>query len=326
MVRTLLADFAALPRVEVWTTRDRRLPSAPLAGTHVHQVGSASEEAAQLAQMAAAADALLLIAPETGGALARRCQLVERAGGRLLSPGSAFVEIAANKQVLAEVLAGQGVPVPRGCLLAAEAQAASLSWPRVVKPVDGCGSQGVRLVYRTEELPASQDGSASTLRCEEYIAGLAASVAVLCGPGGYVPLPAGEQRLTTDGTFAYLGGRLPLAAALNARAQALALAALRALPPAVGYVGIDLVLGAPPDGSGDRVIEINPRLTTSYVGLRAACATNLAAAMLAVASGERPNLRFDSPSVEFSADGTVSVANAPQPSANPSAPRSRPLP
>ena len=34
--------------------------------------------------------------------------------------------------------------------------------------------------------------------------------------------------------------------------------------------------------SGDRVIEINPRLTTSYVGLRALARFNLAEALLAV--------------------------------------------
>ena len=64
------------------------------------------------------------------------------------------------------------------------------------------------------------------------------------------------------------------------------------MPPTVGYVGVDLVLGREPDGSEDVVIEINPRLTTSYVGLRAAARTNLAEAMWQVAQGEtqRSNL------------------------------------
>ena len=52
------------------------------------------------------------------------------------------------------------------------------------------------------------------------------------------------------------------------------------MPGLSGYVGVDVVLGN--DGR-DWAIEINPRLTTSYVGLRALAGFNLAEAMLAVA-------------------------------------------
>jgi predicted ATP-grasp superfamily ATP-dependent carboligase len=55
------------------------------------------------------------------------------------------------------------------------------------------------------------------------------------------------------------------------------------LPTPLGYLGVDLVLGDDPSGADDRVIEINPRLTTSYVGLRAAALCNLAEAMLLTA-------------------------------------------
>ena len=68
----------------------------------------------------------------------------------------------------------------------------------------------------------------------------------------------------------------------------------------IGYVGVDLVLGVAGDGGDDAVIEINPRLTTSYLALRRLLRTNLAAAMLAVARGdhvelcrERSHVRFD---------------------------------
>src|SRR5439155_18033918 len=118
-------------------------------------------------------------------------------------------------------------------------------------------------------------------------------------------MPACQQRLSHDGRFTYLGGQLPLSPALDARARRLALSAADALPQPRGYLGIDLVLGEAADGSGDRVIEINPRLTTSYVGLRATAATTLAAAMLAIAAGESADLRFGSEPVEFTADGRL---------------------
>jgi hypothetical protein len=134
-----------------------------------------------------------------------------------------------------------------------------------------------------------------------------ASVAMLCGPGDLrLALPPCRQRLSDDRRFAYLGGALPLAAEEALRARALAQRAAAALPGAFGYLGVDLVLGAPADGAGDVVIEVNPRLTTSYVGLRAACQGNLAEAMLDVAEGRLPRAPpAASRAVTFDAEGVV---------------------
>jgi predicted ATP-grasp superfamily ATP-dependent carboligase len=70
---------------------------------------------------------------------------------------------------------------------------------------------------------------------------------------------------------------------------------------------VDLVLGADPASREDFVIEVNPRLTTSYVGLRAACRENLAQAWLDVARGGQPVFSFASAALEFSADGTIAA-------------------
>jgi hypothetical protein len=131
-------------------------------------------------------------------------------------------------------------------------------------------------------------------------AGIAASASFLCGPGEPVPLLAGAQMLSTDGRFRYLGGRLPLPADLSARAISLAARAVAAVPGVRGFAGVDLVLEAvPAQGSPprDTVIEINPRLTTSYVGLRVLARRNLAELWLAAVSG------VDGRSPEWYGDG-----------------------
>ena len=130
----------------------------------------------------------------------------------------------------------------------------------------------------------------------DYVPGLAASVALLCGPAGRLALPPCKQRISDDGRLRYLGGELPLSAGLAARATELANRAVAALPPTIGYVGVDLVLGRDPNGREDVVIEVNPRLTTSYVGLRAAAQANLAEAMWEIAHGELPQIDFSSSS------------------------------
>ena len=84
-------------------------------------------------------------------------------------------------------------------------------------------------------------------------------------------------------------------------AKRLARQASASLPAATGFFGMDLVLG--PEGpESDVVIEVNPRLTTSYLGLRLLARQNLAAVMLAVAEGRDAELSFGSQRVEFAPD------------------------
>jgi predicted ATP-grasp superfamily ATP-dependent carboligase len=112
--------------------------------------------------------------------------------------------------------------------------------------------------------------------------------------------------LSTDGRFHYGGGRLPLSPELNERATRLARRALETVSGWRGYVGVDLVVGEATDGGQDWVIEINPRLTTSYIGLRVLAKSNLAEAMLRIAIGEpvRP-LNWREGRVQFTSDGQV---------------------
>ena len=103
--------------------------------------------------------------------------------------------------------------------------------------------------------------------------------------------------------FCYRGGQLPIAPVLADRAVRIATAAVECVPGLRGYVGVDVVLG---DDGGDWAIEINPRLTTSYVGLRALARFNLAAAILAAVTGEPiPPLTWGDGSVTFTSDGQI---------------------
>ena len=86
----------------------------------------------------------------------------------------------------------------------------------------------------------------------------------------------------------------------------------------LGYFGIDMVLGDDADGSRDAVIEVNPRFTTSYVGLRAAANVNLVAAMLHLADGAdldtltamMGTIGFDGRPLTFQSDGSIDRGDA----------------
>jgi tyramine---L-glutamate ligase len=304
MAGALAADLIALPGSKVTALRDPRVLQLALRGSEVIDVQSGGEHLEHFERLAGEADATFLIAPEFDGILLKAARRVVQFGGRLASPTPDFIRLTADKHATCERLAAAGVPVPPGMLLEGEQKLpANFSYPAVLKPVDGAGSQDTLLVAGPHDEPPPY---AWNRRLERYQPGLAASVAFLCGPAGRVSLVPCKQRITEDGRLRYRGGELPLAGGLSERAIAVADRALAALPATQGYVGIDLVLGRDPEGGEDFVIEVNPRLTTSYVGLRAATRSNLAEAMLRVAAGDTTPVDFLDRSLEFDVDGNVS--------------------
>lgn len=310
MVRAVTEDFAALEGVEVWGVRDSRLADFSLPRREI-VVASTAEERSAFVRLAEMCEWTQIIAPELDGMLIERVNWLRETKTRLLTPVGDFLTIASSKSRTAERLRECGVPTPATLT-------EPYQFPLVFKRDDGAGSLGMRLIHSQEESDSASSsnplpsaafpqgrrdcGAAEKYRLEQFCPGLPVSVALLCGPAGNIPLQPCEQRLDPD-TLAYLGGSTPLPPDLEKRAQSLALAAIGAMPPTVGYVGVDLVLGEPVGGSRDVVIEINPRLTTSYVGLRRACRQNLAQAMLDVANGRRVELSFRKERVEFRADG-----------------------
>ena len=276
-------------------------------GVRCVAVGNSSDHDVAFDRLATTSDWTIVVAPEIGGVLGDLCRRVGSAGGRLLGGSLPFIELASDKHATAVYLANAGLRVPPGIeWTLGKPWPISFGYPAVFKPLDGAGSEGVQMVPSavTETPEHSSRG-----RLERFCRGIAASVAFLCGPYSRTGLPPCRQLQSDDGRFRYLGGSFDLSPAMAKRAAALAERAVRSLPEPLGYLGVDLVLGDHDDGRDDFVIEINPRLTTSYVGLRAACGQNLAAAMLAIAMGEPYHLSFTTDSIEFSADGKVGIAH-----------------
>ncbi len=141
---------------------------------------------------------------------------------------------------------------------------------------------------------------------QPYVVGKALSVALLIAADGSIieTLPVTEQHLSDDGRFRYLGGRIPadISAESSFDVQQLAQRACHAVPGLAGYVGCDIVLPHP--GHVENVlheeepvlIEINPRLTTSYLGYRKLTDDNIAARLI---DPSTPPLRWKSEAVTF---------------------------
>ncbi|NOY29130.1 MAG: ATP-grasp domain-containing protein [Planctomycetes bacterium] len=306
MLSALAADFVAIDGAQVTVLRDIRLSDLPLPSCKIVEVHSKSHHREEIERLASKADHTLVIAPEIDDILRQTNRWVRSAGGRLLASSDDFVSLAADKHQTARLLAESGVATPEARLLEADQEKLpkNFPYPGVLKPVHGAGSQHTLLVASERDTPPPYPWPR---RLERFCPGMACSVSFLCGPAHRVALPVCRQHLTSDGRFSYTGGSLLGQSDLARRATALADRALEVFPPALGYVGVDLVLGKAADGSEDFVIEINPRLTTSYVGLRAASDDNLAAALLANAGGVSKIPRFGDSLLEFLSDGTIRI-------------------
>lgn len=279
MLSAVTADFAAVPGVELVSFPD---------GVR------ATEHEATFARLASAAEWALVVAPETGGTLERLARLVLASGGRLLGPSPEGIALVSDKLRLGEHWEGVGVPTPQTQLARHERADLAL----VCKPRDGCGSEGVRLVRTAYELAALPPDPNRLV--QEYVPGQSASVAFLIGPRQVVPLLPCFQQMSDDNRFRYGGGSLPMPPQMAERAVTIGLHAVGSVPGLFGYVGVDVVLG-----ERDVAIEINPRLTTSYVGLRVAAETNLGGAMLDATEGRAVEVRWRPGEVWWDADGSI---------------------
>ncbi len=270
------------------------------------------------------ADAALVVAPETGGILTRLLRVAIERRVPLLGPGPRAARLASDKLATLRLLERAGVPAPR-CARLRIPSAAGLRGrrrPFVLKPRDGCGAEGVSIVWAAGEIGAAlRRARAATRRdllVEEHLPGTPASVSVLVEPGPAAGaggrsrgrrirvLALGRQRVAGRSAVRYLGGELPWRPARARRAIGTAVRAVAALDRAAGdlrgFVGVDLIVGP----HGAHVLEINPRLTSSYLGLRRVLEPAPAALLCASVLGPRARgrLRAKGP-VRFDASGEV---------------------
>lgn len=249
-----------------------------------------SNDIASLVGAARQADWTVIVAPETDGMLLERVAAVRAAGARALNASTGFIAIAADKQATVDALAAAGVPVPAGRSLApGETVPAGFKLPAVCKLRDGVGGEGLSIVRSADRRPV-----AGATRLEAFVAGEPVGLSCLCGPLGLEVLPPLRQRFSAGDPPRYLGGEPLREGSAARRASALARRAVAAVARAagdagsgLGWVGVDMILGPRDDGRADRVLEVNPRLTTSFVGLAAAAPQSLVRAMLDLAAGGR---------------------------------------
>lgn len=309
MLKGLLEDLASFDEVLPSVVLPER--EAALAPSRAVRIDPRPDAETAFRRVLETSDAALVIAPETGGLLARYARLADAAGVRWLGCPERWIHAFSDKMLAARLLEPWSIETrsPGGF--------SESGSPRVLKPRDGAGS------LFTARLPATDVAAGAALLRgmgfegelveQPFHEGAPASIALIARKNADpIFLPACAQSMDVErcptrdriDLLHYRGGRIPVREDWDRRARRLAAVVVERCPELEGYVGVDVILGEKSDGSDDRIVEVNPRLTTSYVGYRAIHGVQVAAAMLGKADGVSGGATCPAPVLYF-ADGAV---------------------
>jgi predicted ATP-grasp superfamily ATP-dependent carboligase len=280
MLRALVSDLVDAGADVAALCDDRLEIESP--ATEVRLVGDTDDWESGFEQLAHAADAVWLLAPETGGVLESRSRRVIALGRTQLGSKPDAIRIAASKSETAHALRRAGVPVVPTFRWHEVPDIVADSW--VAKPDDGCGCEATRLFpdARSARDWIETQTAPGHFALQPYLRGEPLSLSVLASEGRAWLLSVNRQQIAVDDRrFAFLGSEVGAMADSEGMFARLAERIAQAIPGLWGYFGIDLILA----GSSAVVLEINPRLTTSYAGLRAAVGVNPAGLVLRLFEG-----------------------------------------
>jgi predicted ATP-grasp superfamily ATP-dependent carboligase len=276
MLKAMVNDLMNIPGMEIVVTRDWRLGALP-GRVRTLRVTPGQQLEASLRPGVQNADAIWPLAPESDGTLERVVGMAVRSGVSVLACSTDAIRIAGMKSATADTLleAGiAGVPTYRS-----PAATPAEHLVLVIKPDDGAGCLDTLLLGRDEALAWWSRNGASRFVVQPYLPGQALSLSMLCADGLADLLCLNRQCVRViGGVFRFGGVAVNVDPAERQRYRGLASAIARALPGLWGYVGVDLI----ETDRGPVVVDINPRVTTSYAGLTAALGVNVAMRMLAV--------------------------------------------
>lgn len=274
----LCADLAAVPGLDLLVSTAPGMP--PPCGARLTPHGNESD-IDFLLRAARGIDAVWLVAPESAGIALSHVRALEGAEVRVLGSSSDAVELASSKSRTLARLAAAGMRTAPTWPLASAPLDRHAEW--AVKPDCGCGCEGARRLGAADLATLRHAGNLEGRIAQPWLPGPAMSLSLRVAGGHGELLSVNRQYISiaADGALALQGIRQDIASSsqpLHAHCAALARRIATAIPGLRGFVGVDFVLG---DDGRASVLEINPRLTSAYVGLSARLGRNLAAEILA---------------------------------------------
>jgi predicted ATP-grasp superfamily ATP-dependent carboligase len=218
-------------------------------------------------------DAFWPIAPETDGVLLQLARQAKVLNKTVLLSNPETVGVCSDKLATYQCLKMHDIPVVESLILPHSDTVMFI--PAVIKPRDGVGCEGGFVITDQAQFQSiSQSINVVNYLLQPLMEGVAVSLSGLFKKGQAWLLTINQQQVVIN------NNRFELQACEvntdNSQREFyldLIKRVAMAMPGLWGYIGIDLIETAE---FGPLILEINPRLTTSYVGIRSATGINVA--------------------------------------------------
>lgn len=276
----LLRDLLQISNLTILTTHDARLPTPAQQALIASQaINDKTDEWKVWDTCISQCDAAWIIAPETDGILLRLTEMIAHHNKVLLGCGSNAIKQCASKEASYQLFNTLPYLTPVTyrwqAWQALHASQQLGAW--VCKQDDGAGAEDSACFENINPLNTFMQSRQHSHVVQPYVQGQTASLSMLCKQGKAWLLSANLQKTertaspNMGGTqFIYTGsivnGMVEHWQAFEEIAQQIA----HALPDLSGYVGVDVIV----NDQSIWLLEINPRLTSSYPALAEATGCN----------------------------------------------------
>ncbi|MDX1914494.1 MAG: ATP-grasp domain-containing protein [Methylophilus sp.] len=296
----LLGDLSTVSNLALSTTFDKRFSPFQHHAVQSIQIDEETDVWLLWESLIDQVDAVWWVAPETNDILYRLTQLAVLKNKLVIGSGLDAIAITSKKDLTAQTLSQSGIPTIPTSSYQSWQDSQHCRW--LVKPNDGVGCEDTYLFELPEQVHQwfeSNPEKQLSHVIQPWIEGVAASMSVLAYANSLQVLSCNEQLIVfkTEGTkkkLSYVGSHLNNMMAYRQACIDLALQIQQSIPGLQGYYGVDVVIH-PENLQCMTVVEINPRLTTSYVRLKEAMNTNPAQLILSALTQKN----FAMPKLEY---------------------------
>ncbi|NVM03008.1 MAG: ATP-grasp domain-containing protein [Candidatus Helarchaeota archaeon] len=303
MLSSILADFDNTEH-EIISTLDYRIKrfDPPINADRIIEISHKDNFNAKFNEILSnSIDTAFLIAPETENILYNLAELTENKKISLLGPSASSIKTTTDKYQTIKKIENIA-EIPQTKLISIDIppenvfqESKNIGLPFVIKPLDGVACAGISLIQSKDQISQAvekvrNESKEDKFIIQEYIEGVDASLSLIIGKNQIIPLTLNYQDIDLQSST-YLGGFTPFDHPLKNEVITHSKKIIKNIKGLKGYIGIDYVLT--PEKA--YFMEINPRLTTSYVGIKSVSKQNLIKAIINLLIFEKDEL----PQFEF---------------------------
>ncbi len=275
MLQALLNDLSEVSGIEVQVILDHRINTIKLPkNATVYPVHSTDHYQTILKNRLDQSTVFWPVAPETDGILYQLVALGKQMDNKVLASSPEVISLCSSKYDTLKHLYHQHISVAQTHTLSAFAAVNDQDY--VIKPDDGIGAENIQVVKGSKLVDV--DAENTNLIVQPRLDGDHLSLSCLCKEGQAWLLSVNRQLITrSDNSFEFTGCEVNISTVDDENMRCLINQVAMSMPGLWGYIGIDLIITP----QGELVVmEINPRLTTSYAGIKKATGMNVSALVL----------------------------------------------